>query len=194
MKCMTNLTERVGEYLADRAGGIQDALASPARSSRVAVVIGRVLGAAFIMCFITGLFSHFLQDPLPWMRFPTWPANLYGLTQGVHVTVGIACIPLVLGKLWAVYPKLFTWPPVRSLPQALERASIAVLVSAALLQVAMGLINTYQWYPWPFSFRKVHYALAWVIIGSLAIHIAVKLPIIVRHWRAASVGADDGQE
>ena len=39
-------------------------------------------------------------------------------------------------------------------------------------------MNSSQWYPWSFSFRSTHYALAWVAIGSLVIHIAVKLPVI----------------
>jgi DMSO/TMAO reductase YedYZ molybdopterin-dependent catalytic subunit len=35
----------------------------------------------------------------------------------------------------------------------------------------------------PFPFRATHFALAWVMIGALAIHLGVKLPIIVRVWR-----------
>ncbi len=58
----------------------------------------------------------------------------------------------------------------------LERASIGVLVAAAIFQLASGLANTAQWYPWHFHFRATHYALAWVAIGALLVHIAVKLP------------------
>ena len=50
----------------------------------------------------------------------------------------------------------------------------------------MGFVNTLQWYPWPFGFRQTHYALAWVIVGALLLHIAVKLPLIVAHWRRTS--------
>ena len=74
--------------------------------------------------------------------------------------------------------------------QGLERASVALLVSTALLEPAIGLVNTYQWYPWPFPFRQTHFALAWVIVGSIALHVAVKLPIIVRSWSRRSA-ADD---
>ena len=42
---------------------------------RHAVVIGRLLAVAFLTCFATGLYSHFLQDPLPWMVFPTGPSG-----------------------------------------------------------------------------------------------------------------------
>jgi hypothetical protein len=165
-------------------GDSRAALASPNRNARSAVVFGRLLGIAFVICFGTGLFSHFLQDPLPWMRFPTRPTQLYQFTQGLHITAGIAIIPLLFAKLNTVMPALAQDPPVRGPLHLLERLSIAVFVSAALVQVGTGLVNTYQWYPWPFPFRQVHYALSYVLIGSLVIHIATKLPIIVRYWRA----------
>jgi len=184
-----SVTERVSSALAVRMAGARGVLAAPARSARTTVVIGRLLATAFLVCFLTGLYSHLLQEPLPGMRFPTWP-GVYAFTQGLHVSVGIAIFPLLLGKLWTVYPRLFLWPPVRSARELLERASIALLVSSALLEPAIGLVNTYQWYPWPFFFRQTHYALAWVIVGSLAIHIAVKLPMIVRFWRRRSTATD----
>ena len=169
-----------------RARGL---LAAPARTARTTVVVGRLLAAAFVVCFLTGLYSHLLQEPLPGMRFPTWP-DVYAVTQGLHVAVGVAIFPLLLGKLWTVFPRLFLWPPIGSPRELLERASIAVLVSSALLEPAIGLVNTYQWYPWPFPFRQTHYALAWVIVGSIAVHVALKLPVIVRYWRRRSA-ADD---
>lgn len=184
-----SVTERVSSALAVRMAGARGVLAAPARSARTTVVIGRLLATAFLVCFLTGLYSHLLQEPLPGMRFPTWP-GVYAFTQGLHISVGIAIFPLLLGKLWTVYPRLFLWPPVRSARELLERASIALLVSSALLEPAIGLVNTYQWYPWPFPFRQTHYALAWVIVGSLAIHIAVKLPTIVRFWRRRSTATD----
>ncbi|WP_066039470.1 molybdopterin-dependent oxidoreductase [Herbiconiux solani] len=155
---------------------------APARNPRSAVVLGRLLGIAFLVCFGTGLYSHFLQEPLPWMRFPTQPTQLYQFTQGLHITAGIACFPLILGKLYAVFPELFQTPPLKGVVHLLERASIAIFVGASLVQITIGLLNTYQWYPWPFGFREVHFALSFVIIGSLAIHIGVKLPIISRYW------------
>ncbi len=123
------------------------------------------------------------------MSFPTRPVWLYRVNQGLHVATGIASIPLLLAKLWIVYPRLFRWPAVRSIGHGLERASIAVFLAASLLQLFMGLLNTLQWYPWPFSFRETHFFLAWVIIGSLLVHIAVKLPLIAQHWRRARSGA-----
>lgn len=173
---------------------MRHSLISPSRNARTAVVIGRLLGAAFLLCFATGLYSHFLQDPLPWMTFPTRPVWLYQVTQGIHITAGIACFPLLFAKLHAVFPELFRTPPVTSFWHFLERASIALFVAASLVQITIGLLNTYQFYSlFGFSFRHTHYALSFVVIGSLAVHIAVKLPIIARVWRARDALDDDGQ-
>jgi hypothetical protein len=163
--------------------------ASPTRSTRLTVVLGRWLGLSFTVCFLTGLFSHGLQEPPSWMFFPTSPVWIYQLTQGIHVTTGIAAIPLLLAKLWSVYPELLKWPPVKSAVHGLERASIALFIASALMQLTTGLINTYKWYPWPFPFRETHFWLAWVIWGSLLLHIAVKLPAIMEHWRAHSANS-----
>ncbi|KTR51996.1 molybdopterin-dependent oxidoreductase [Curtobacterium oceanosedimentum] len=168
-------------------------MASPNRNARSAVVWGRLLGIAFVVCFGTGVYSHLLQDPPPWMRFPTRPTQLYQFTQGLHITAGIAIIPLLLAKLNVVMPALAQVPPVRGVLHLLERLSIAVLVSASIVQVGTGLLNTYQWYPWPFPFRQVHDAMAYVIIGSLIVHIASKLPVIARYWRARDAYDADGR-
>ncbi len=73
--------------------------------------LGIWLGTAFTICFITGLVSHGIQHPPWWFDWPSRPVNLYRINQGVHVATGLAAIPLLLAKLWAVYPKLFQWPP-----------------------------------------------------------------------------------
>ena len=129
----------------------------------------------------TGLVSHWAQTPSPWLPFPTSPSWGYRVTQGVHVIAGTAAVPLLLVKLWTVFPKLLARPPreARDLVlHGLERISIAVLVAAAIFQLATGLANAAQWYPWHFNFRPTHYALAWIAIGSLLVHVAVKLPTI----------------
>lgn len=173
--------------------GLRRSLASPSRNPRMATVLGRLLGVAFIVCFSTGLYSHFLQDPLPWMVFPTRPTFLYQLSQGIHITAGIACVPLILGKLYVVFPELFQAPPVRSFSHFLERASIALFVAASLVEITIGLLNTFQFYSlFPFPFKQTHFALSFVIIGSLAIHIAVKLDVIAKYWRKKDSYDPDG--
>ncbi|OEV03967.1 molybdopterin-binding protein [Streptomyces oceani] len=152
--------------------------------------MGRWLGLLVLLCFGTGLFSHLLQEPPAFLAgdLPTRPVWGYRLTQGLHVASGTAAIPLLLAKLWTVYPRLFVRPPVRGLRHALERLSVAVLVATALLEVFLGLLNTVQWYPWPYSFRSVHWALAWLLVGALLLHLAVQAPAITAHWRARSPG------
>jgi hypothetical protein len=153
---------------------------SPAHHEKVTARLGLWLGIAFLLCFLTGLLSHFIQHPPAWFGWPARPANLYRITQGVHVISGIAAIPLLFAKLWSVYPKLFSRPVVRSLPHALERLSILVLSGAAFFQLATGLFNTTQNYPWSFYFLGAHYAVAWIAAGSVLLHVAVKLPVIRR--------------
>lgn len=151
---------------------------SPLRSTALTARIGRVLGICFSICFVTGLLSHYQYQPWSWLPEPASPVWGYRITQGMHIATGIAAIPLLLVKLWSVYPNLFRWPPATSLKSAVERLSIAVLVSSALVQLATGLCNVMNWYPWPWDFVSVHRFLAYVLIGSLLLHIAVKLPDI----------------
>ena len=75
------------------------------------------------------------------------------------------------------------WPPVRSPLHALERGSIGLLVATSIVEPVIGLINSAQWYPFGFPFVETHYLLAWLLVGLLAVHVAIKLPTIVRHWR-----------
>lgn len=178
-----SVTERLSNALQEKSERARAALGSPLRTTRTTVVVGRLLGAAFLICFLTGIYSNLLQSPLPWLSVPPGPAHLYAWTQGTHVVVGAMLIPLLLAKLWVVFPQLFTWPPVRSLPHLLERASLAILVATALMEPITGVLNALKWYPWDFSFRRTHFALAWVLIGAMIVHIAVHLPAIIRAWR-----------
>lgn len=171
-----------------------DDFSSRLRSPAVAARVGVWLGVSFVLCFLTGLVSHWAQLPSPAIGFPTGPAWGYRATQGLHVVTGCAAVPLLLVKLWAVYPRLFERVDLRpgrqTLLVGLERASIGVLVASAIFQLATGLANAAQWYPWrEFSFRTAHYALAWVAIGALVLHVAVKLPTI-----RAALGADVDDE
>lgn len=172
---------------------IRVALSSPSRHPRMAVVLGRLLGGAFLICFFTGLYSHFVQDPEKWMVFPTFIPDLYAVTQGMHIAAGIACFPLILGKLYTIYPRLFVYPPVTGFLNLLERASVALFLAASLVEIVIGMINTADWYPFPFPFRQTHFALSFVIVGSLAIHIGVKLPLIAKYWTKKRSTAADGE-
>ncbi|WP_216911204.1 molybdopterin-dependent oxidoreductase [Nocardia noduli] len=151
---------------------------SRARGPEVASRVGIALGVAILICFCTGLISHGIQHPPDWFRWPAHPVWLYRFTQGLHVVSGVAAIPLVVVKLWAVYPRLFQRPLFGSPLRALERGSIALLVGAVLFELSTGLLNIAQWYPWKFFFPTAHYAMAFIVAGALAVHLAVKLPVI----------------
>jgi DMSO/TMAO reductase YedYZ molybdopterin-dependent catalytic subunit len=152
--------------------------------------IGRVLGIAIAVLFVTGLLSHYQYEPWSWLPEPAKPVWGYRLTQGIHVAVGTATIPLLLLKLWSIYPNLFRFPPVRSIKHFVERASVALLVSSALVQVTTGFLNVLNWYPFPWYFTTVHRFLAYVLVGSVLLHVGIKLPDIAYGLKAKIAEAD----
>src|ERR1700683_2685036 len=118
---------------------------SPLRGPWLTSLLGFVLLWGLPVVMITGLLSNAAYDPrlngnvaiqgrslspldfylFNWPAHPTW---LYALTQGVHVTLSLALIPVVLVKQWSVLPRLFAWPSLRSPAHALERLSLFFLV------------------------------------------------------------------
>ncbi|WP_235531554.1 molybdopterin-dependent oxidoreductase [Phycicoccus sp. Soil748] len=162
-----------------------DDFPSTARNRELTARVGTWLGACFLLAFLTGVWSHLAQLPDPVLPLPTRPVWLYRVTQGVHVAAGTAAVPLLLVKLWSVFPQLFRRPPAVRRAQVLdaaERLSVLVLVSSASFQLVSGLANSAQWYPWSFSFRATHFAIGWVAMGALLVHVAVKLPVIRTAW------------
>lgn len=165
--------------------------ASP-RGTAVTARLGVALGVAVAVCFVTGLISHFIQHPQPWFWWPTRPVWLYRLTQGLHVASGIAAIPLLVVKLWSVWPKLFERPVIGGVVRMLERGSILVLVASMLFQLSTGLLNIAQWYAFEFFFTTAHYAMSYVAAGAVLVHIAVKLPVIRRALSDPVEAVSDG--
>ncbi|WP_314176645.1 molybdopterin-dependent oxidoreductase [Streptomyces winkii] len=173
---------------------------SPLRGPWLTSVFGLVLLVGIPVLFVTGLLSYAAYNPglgspndktpdAGWLRFylfpwPTDPPWLYRLNQGVHVTLGVVLVPVLLAKLWSVVPKLFTWPPVRSLGHALERLSLLLLVGGALFEFATGLLNVQLDYVFPGSFYTLHFYGAWVFVGAFVVHIAFRVPIMVRALRS----------
>lgn len=147
---------------------------SDLRDERTAALLGVALGVTFTVCFVTGVLSHLIQDPPSWFLWPSRPAGLYRVTQGVHVATGLASIPLLLAKLWVVFPKLFAWPPFTSVAHLVERLAIFPLVAGGVFELFTGLADTHLWYPWPFGFRAAHYWVAWITIGALVVHLGAK--------------------
>jgi len=152
----------------------------------VAARLGIALGTTFTLCMVTGLVSHYFQHPPSWLLWPSRPVNLYRVNQGVHVLSGLASVPLLLAKLWTVYPKLFQRPILGTVGHAVEKGFVLVLVGGATFQLVTGSFNVAATYPWGFSFVPVHFAMAIVVYGALVIHVGhqigkvrheIKLPL-----------------
>jgi len=153
------------------------AFTSPLHNRYVAAWLGYALGWSFLLCFLTGLYSHLVQNPPSWFHNPAHPIWLYRVTQGAHVATGIATIPLLLAKLWAVYPRFWEWPPARSVAHGLERISLLGLVGGSVFQLATGLGNVYHWYFFAFFFTPTHFFTAWLTMGSLLVHVGTKIAV-----------------
>jgi DMSO/TMAO reductase YedYZ molybdopterin-dependent catalytic subunit len=181
------VVERAGASI---AGTRDRTLAAPTHDERTAAVLGLALGVSFTVCFLTGLLSHLIQHPAGWFHWPARPAGLYRITQGLHVATGLASIPLLLAKLWTVFPHLVEWPPVRSVAHVVERLMLVPLVAGSVFMLFSGAANIAQWYPWNFRFPVTHYWVAWITIGALITHIAAKVAVTRSALRRAG---DDSQ-
>ncbi|MFJ9994575.1 molybdopterin-dependent oxidoreductase [Streptomyces werraensis] len=180
---------------------------SPLRGTWFTSVLGVVLLAGITVLFVTGLVSYASYNPdlspvndrtpgkgiLGFYLFswPTDPPWLYRLTQGVHVTLGLGLVPVLLAKLWSVVPKLFTLPPARSVTHALERISLILLVGGALFQFVTGILNIQLDYVFPGSFYPLHFYGAWVFFGAFLAHVVLKAPAAFRTLRRVRRGEDE---
>jgi DMSO/TMAO reductase YedYZ molybdopterin-dependent catalytic subunit len=171
---------------------------SPLRGPWFTSMFGLVLLVTLPIVIITGLLSYIAYAPqfgqaipgdVGWLRLPafTWPTRpswLYRLTQGLHVGLGLVLVPVVLAKLWSVIPRLFVWPPFRSIAQVLERLSLLMLVGGLLFEIVTGVLNIQYDYIFGFSFYTAHYFGAWVFIVGFAMHITIKIPHMVNGLRS----------
>ena len=58
------------------------------------------------------------------------------------------------------------------------------------MQVTTGFLNVLNWYPFPWYFTNVHRFLGYVLVGSVLLHVGVKLPDIVYGLKAKVAEAD----
>jgi DMSO/TMAO reductase YedYZ molybdopterin-dependent catalytic subunit len=174
---------------------------SPLRGLWLTSMFGSVLLVTLPIVILTGFLSYIAYGPqfgqaipgdVGWLKLPTfdWPTNpswLYRLNQGLHVGLGLILIPVVLAKLWSVIPRLFGWPPARSIAQVLERISLLMLVGGILFEIATGVLNIQYDYIFGFSFYTAHYYGAWVFVAGFLIHITIKIPRMWRGLRSLSM-------
>jgi DMSO/TMAO reductase YedYZ molybdopterin-dependent catalytic subunit len=174
---------------------------SPLRGPWLTSVLGLVLLITLPVVILTGLLSYIAYGPqfgqaipgdVGWLKLPTfdWPTSpswLYRLNQGLHVGLGLVLIPIVIAKLWSVIPRLFAWPPSRSIAQVLERLSLLMLVGGILFEIVTGVLNIQYDYIFGFSFYTAHYFGAWVFIVGFLVHITLKIPRMITGVRSISV-------
>ena len=159
----------------DTSAALSRRVTSPLHSTWLGAVLGILLGVTFTVCFVTGLVDYLSQHPTGWFRLPAHPADLYRVNEGLHVFTGIATIPLLLAKLWVVWPELLEWPPINNVVHALERLSLIPLVGGSLFLLFTGVLNIDYWYsPMGFSFTSAHFWTAWLVVGALMIHVGAK--------------------
>lgn len=164
---------------------------SPIRGPWLTSVLGSVLLIGIPVMFLTGLLDFLAYNP--WLpgnggregsrvltfipfHWPTRPSWGFRVSQGIHVTLGVVLVPVLLAKLWSVIPKLFEWPAVRSPSHGLERASLFTLVGGAVFTFVTGLLNIQYWYRFPGSFYRLHYYGAWVFMAGFVTHAVIKVP------------------
>ncbi|MDQ4133245.1 MAG: molybdopterin-dependent oxidoreductase [Actinomycetota bacterium] len=180
---------------------------SPLRGPWLTSVFGLVLLVGVPVMFLTGLLSYAAYNPdlgppndmtpgkgiLGFYLFawPTRPVWLYRLTQGVHVTLGLVLVPVVLAKLWSVIPKLFDWPPFRSIAQLIERLSLLLLVGGIVFEMATGILNIQLFYAaLPFSFYTAHFYGAWVLMAAFVVHALIRFGRMTSALRSRSLRAE----
>ena len=179
---------------------------SPLRGPWLTSVFGLILLFGIPVLFVTGLLSYAAYNPdlspvndktpdkglLGFYLFswPTHPVWLYRVTQGVHVTLGVVLVPVLLAKLWSVVPKLIERPPVRSPGHGLERLSLLALVGGGLFEFVTGVLNVQLEYVFPGSFYPLHFYGAWIFMGAFAVHVALRFPRMVRALRGRDLRAE----
>jgi DMSO/TMAO reductase YedYZ molybdopterin-dependent catalytic subunit len=169
---------------------------SPVRGPWLTSVFGLVLLIGIPIEFLTGLLSYAAYKPRPgsdpnpdhglfgfylfnWVTSPSW---FYRMTEGIHVMLGLALVPVVLAKLWSVVPKLFAWPPWRSVASLLERLSLVLVVGGVIFEMTTGILDIE--YHQPISFYTGHMYGAWAFMAGFTIHICVKFGDMVRALRS----------
>lgn len=178
---------------------------SPLRGPWLTSALSTALLVGIPVLFITGLISYAAYDPrlagnnttpnagvlgfylFSWVTSPSW---IYRVSQGIHVLVGLALVPILMAKLWSVMPKLFSWPPIPSPAKLLERLSLILLVGGVMFEFFTGIFNIDYAYLWSFSFYDAHLYGAWAFITGFVIHVGLKFPTMVRSLRGRNLAKE----
>lgn len=165
-------------------------------------MFGAVLLVGIPVEFVTGLLSYAAYNPrlgnppnsakgifglylFNWVTKPSW---LYRVVEGVHVMLGLVLVPVVLAKLWSVMPKLFEWPPWRSVAQFLERLSLVLVVGGIVFEMTTGILEIN--YFGQINFYSGHFYGAWAFFAGFVIHVCVQFGEMVRALRSRPLRAE----
>ncbi len=170
---------------------------SPIRGPWLASFLSLLLLIVIPIVFITGLIDFIAWNPdlggtnnrtpemgllgfLQGIEWPTRPIWLYRLTEGIHIVLGLALLPLVMAKLWTTIPSLYKWPPANSLGHALERLSLLFLIGGIFFQIFTGLLYIQNWIIiHNTQFNRLHFYGNWIFMGGFVLHVLVKLPSMI---------------
>ena len=169
---------------------------SPIRGPWLTSFLGTLLVPAITVIALTGFIDHWawypeLQGsgtfgPALFHFSASWPSWSYAVTQGVHVTLGLMVLPLILAKLWSVMPKLFQRPLIKNAAGAVERISLLALVASVLVEFATGVLLAED-YPSTFNLDAIHYYGAWAFGTLFVLHACIKIPVMRRAYRERGV-------
>lgn len=81
--------------------------------------------------------------------------------------LGLVLVPVVLAKLWSVMPKLFVWPPWRSVAQMLERLSLVLVVGGIVFELTTGILDID--YASGINFYSGHFYGAWAFMAGFVL-------------------------
>ena len=90
------------------------------------------------------------------LRFgwPTSPSWLYAVTQGIHVTVGIVAVPLLLAKLWSVSRGCSRGRRCATPRRRSSACRSLGLVGGAIFEFATGILNVAALLPVALQLRR----------------------------------------
>jgi DMSO/TMAO reductase YedYZ molybdopterin-dependent catalytic subunit len=86
-------------------------------------------------------------------------------------------------------PKLFAWPPWRSVAQFLERLSLTLIVGGVVFEMSTGILDI-DYFAGKINFFSGHFYGAWAFMAGFVVHVCVKFGDTVRALRSRSLAAE----
>ena len=124
---------------------------------RTASILGVILGVSFLICFLTGMWSHLQQHPPGWLAIPIGPAWTVPRDPGTAHHHGAGIDPAAPGQALLRLTEVAR-PSTCAEPAARDGApGLLPLVGASVFMLATGAANVARWYPFKFFFPVGHF-------------------------------------